>query len=57
MRAVLMVALPLLAAGTAHAGLAQVVPISLPTLDDVGLVALISLVGVVGGLIARRRKK
>ena len=29
---------------------------SIPTLDDLGIVGLIALVGVVGGWLARRRK-
>lgn len=28
-----------------------------PALDDGGLIALIALIGVVGGIVARRRKK
>ena len=30
---------------------------SVPSLDEGGLIALIALVGVVGGVLARRRKK
>ena len=40
----------------AHAGMFRFVP-TVPTLDEGGLIALIALVGVVGGLVARRRKK
>lgn len=40
----------------AHAGMLQLVP-SVPTLDEGGLVALIALIGVVGGLVACRRRK
>ena len=36
---------------------AQVQAVALPTLDEGGLIAMIALVGVVGGIIARRRKK
>ena len=45
----------LLAASAAHAQ--ALPPAPLPTLDDGGLVAMIALVGVIGGLIARRRGK
>ena len=45
----------LLVQGIAHAQQQQVV--ALPTLDEGGLVAMIALVGVVGGIIARRRSK
>jgi hypothetical protein len=31
--------------------------LSVPSLDEGGLIALIALVGVVGGILARRRKK
>ncbi len=44
----------LFASGIAHA---QVQAVSLPTLDEGGLIAMIALVGVVGGIIARRRRK
>jgi hypothetical protein len=35
----------------------QVQPTTVPTLDEGGLVALIALVGVVAGVVSRRRKK
>jgi hypothetical protein len=35
---------------------AFLVPVSAPTLDEVGLGLMIVLLGVVGGLIARRKK-
>jgi IPTL-CTERM motif len=41
----------------AYAGMFRISTTSVPTLDEGGLIALIALVGVVGGLIARRRKK
>jgi len=50
----------LLALGTtsAWAGIISVnFGLSVPTLDEGGLVALVALVGVVGGLIARRRSR
>ena len=31
--------------------------LTVPTLDEGGLIALVALVGVIGGLIARRRNK
>jgi hypothetical protein len=37
-------------------GLAIIQPTSVPALDEGGLVALIALIGVVGGIVARRRK-
>lgn len=40
----------------AHAAVLSVAN-SVPTLDEGGLIALIALIGVVGGLVARRRKK
>ena len=52
--------LALLVLGTAPAVSAQVLfssPLSVPTLDEGGLVALVAVVGLVGALIARRRKK
>jgi hypothetical protein len=37
---------------------AQAAPaVALPTLDEGGLIAMIALVGVIGGIIARRRMK
>lgn len=51
------VAVALLVLGTAPAWAAVIFPSSVPTLDEGGLAALIALVGVIGGLIARRRKK
>ena len=45
---------PLFASGIVHA---QVQAVSLPTLDEGGLIAMIALVGVVGGIIARHRRK
>lgn len=44
----------LLVSGLAQA---QSQAVSLPTLDEGGLIAMIALVGVVGGIIARRRRK
>ncbi len=40
----------------AHAGALKLAT-SVPTLDEGGLVALVALIGVVAGLVARRRKK
>ena len=31
-------------------------PVSAPTLDEIGLIALVVIMGVVGGMIARRKK-
>lgn len=36
---------------------AQSLPAGVPALDEGGLIALIALIGVVGGIVARRRKK
>ena len=45
----------LLAAGLANA---QALPaVALPTLDEGGLIAMIALVAIIGGIIARRRMK
>jgi hypothetical protein len=51
------VALLSLASTSAWAGLGGINfgALTVPTLDEGGLVALVALVGVVGGLIARRR--
>ena len=40
----------------AHAGALKLAT-SVPTLDEGGLIALIAVIGVVAGLVARRRKK
>jgi hypothetical protein len=32
-------------------------PAAVPALDDVGLVGLIAVIGLIGGLISRRRKR
>jgi hypothetical protein len=50
-------ALGLLSLAVTSAYAANVSPATVPTLDEGGLVALIALVGVVGGFVARRRKK
>ena len=50
-------AVALLALGTTPVWAAVILPTSIPTLDEGGLVALAALIGVIGGLIARRRKK
>ena len=50
-------ALFVLGTAPAWAGVFNFGALSVPTLDDGGLVALVALVGVVGGLIARRRSK
>ena len=52
-------AVTLLALGTtpAWAGVLLFGPLTVPTLDEGGLIALVALVGVVGGVIARRRFK
>jgi hypothetical protein len=42
------------ASGIAHA---QQQVLVIPTLDEGGLIAMIALVGIVGGIIARRRRK
>ena len=42
---------------TSSAAYGPVRVISLPALDEGGLIALIALVGIVGGVVARRRKK
>ena len=44
------VAAPALAAAVAPT-------VGVPTLDEVGLVGLVALIGVVGGFLARRRRK
>ena len=49
------VVLSMLASGLAYAQAQP--PISLPALDEGGLVALVALIGVVGAIVARRRKK
>ena len=41
----------------ASAGILTFGALTVPTLDEGGLVALVALVGVVGGLIVRRRNK
>ncbi len=49
-----------LASAAATAGMVTTpvfVSVPVPTLDDVGLFALVALVGVVGGYIVRRRRK
>ena len=47
----------LLAFATAPAWAGALLPATtVPTLDEGGLIALVALVGVVGGVIARRRK-
>ena len=51
------VALFVLGTTAAWAGGFNFGALSVPTLDEGGLVALVALVGVVGGLIARRRSK
>ena len=58
-KAVAAVALFALATTPAWAGLVRTVGsiLGVPTLDEGGLVALVALVGVVGGLIARRRSR
>ena len=57
-KAVAAVALFALASTPAWAGAFRVLgALGVPTLDEGGLVALVALVGVVGGLIARRRFK
>ena len=54
----ILAAAALLALGTAPAWAGRPIFFSqVPTLDEGGLIALVALVGVVGGLIARRRKK
>jgi hypothetical protein len=51
-------AVALLMLGTAPAWAGRLIVINqIPTLEEGGLVALVALIGVVGGLIARRRKK
>jgi len=45
----------LLAASVAHAQ--ALPPVQLPALDDGGLIAMIALVGIIGGFVARRRRK
>ena len=52
-------ALALLALGTTPAWAGELIfgAFGVPSLDEGGLVALVALVGVVGGLIARRRFK
>ena len=47
----------LLGTTPAWAGVLLFGPLSVPTLDEGGLVALVALVGIAGGLIARRRSK
>ena len=50
-------AIALFVLGSAPAWAGKVITATpVPTLDEGGLVALIALVGLVGGLIARRRK-
>ena len=57
-KAVAAVALFALATTPAWAGFVRAVgSFGVPTLDEGGLVALVALVGVVGGLIARRRSR
>jgi IPTL-CTERM motif len=53
-----MVAIGIGAVTSAFAGANQmfVAPVSAPTLDEVGLGLLVVLLGVVGGLFARRKK-
>jgi len=47
-----------LVSATASAGMVNSLAfVSVPTLDDLGLFALIGLVGVAGGWIARRKRK
>jgi hypothetical protein len=41
----------------ALAGVSVFIPTPLPTLDEVGLIALTAVVGIAGGIAARRRKK
>ncbi len=41
----------------AYAGKQLLVNASVPTLDEGGLIALIAVIGIVAGLVARRRKK
>jgi hypothetical protein len=51
-------AVALLVLGTAPAWAGRLIILNqVPTLEEGGLVALVALVGIVGGLIARRRKK
>ena len=57
MRPVAALALFVLATSPAWAQFRVIGPLSVPTLDEGGLVALVALVGVVGALVARRRKK
>jgi hypothetical protein len=45
----------LLLSGIVHAQQQQAV--ALPALDEGGLIVMIALVGVVGGIVARRRRK
>ncbi|MEO8975425.1 MAG: LPXTG cell wall anchor domain-containing protein [Casimicrobiaceae bacterium] len=47
-----------LVSATASAGMVNSIAfVSVPTLDDLGLFALIGLVGLAGGWIARRKRK
>jgi hypothetical protein len=52
------IALLAASASQALAGISVLaIPTPLPTLDEVGLIALTAVVGIAGGIAARRRKK
>ena len=55
-RILIAAALSLGSVGQAMAGKVAVA-VQVPTLDDIGLTALTIVVGIAGGIVARRRKK